>query len=194
MNTEIEIPKLYRTETLEINGNKVEIKGYRGNDYIQARVLERQMIKINKLQMKLTKLSSDRLKENEAQGNEEKEVKETKDEEEEEEIKINWKDNDIENLATLNEQMLDIRNDIEDIIYKLAQRGLKRFYYPGLSTKEIDNLEDIEVDEVTITEVHKAMARLSNIPGKKAKKEEKPDKKTGKGRQPSKKTSKTSAN
>lgn len=141
MNTEIEIPKLYRTETLDINGNKVEIKGYRGNDYAHVRTLEKIGTRVSELSIKLNRLTTNK-------------TEDTTD--------SDWSKDELKELNKLQNEMIDIKADMQKIVYILAQRGIKRFYYPGLNTGEIDKKPDIEVDEVDITRIHQVMAKISS--------------------------------
>ncbi len=141
MATEIKIPKLYRTETLDICGNKIEIKGYRGNDYAHVRTLEKIQ---NSASMSLIKI-----------GNLDKSTKDKKKNSE-------WTDEEIEELKILQDKYVDLKSEAKKIVSFLAQRGIKRFYYPRLKTEEIDKKPDIELDDVDITRIHKAMAKLSS--------------------------------
>lgn len=141
MATEIKIPKLYRTETLDICGNKIKIKGYRGNDYAHVRTLEKIQNSASMSLIKIGKLDES-----------------TKDKKENSE----WTDKEIEELKRLNDKFIDLKSEAKKIVSFLAQRGIKRFFYPGLNTEEIDKKPDIELDDVDITRIHKAMAKLSS--------------------------------
>jgi hypothetical protein len=55
----------------------------------------------------------------------------------------------------------EIVGELEELAYPLAQRGLKRYYYPDIKNhKELDGIEDIEMDGKTALRVAGAMIGL----------------------------------
>lgn len=139
--------QLYRTKELTLgNGEKVQIKGHRGGDYPLLKKLSKVERDAMKLSIKLSQLTTTQNDEG---------------------LTINKLDSDLTDKEI--DQLLDLRAKIEDLqdetrplINKLAQRGVKRFYYPGKKTEEIDKIEDIELNMGEALSIHQAMNELDN--------------------------------
>jgi len=84
----------------------------------------------------------------------------------------------------------EIVAEMEGLAYPLAQRGLKRYYYPDITrTEELDQLDDIDMDPKTALKVATAMIGLGIIGDGET--EKKPQKAVKSSRKKSSKTSKT---
>ena len=163
--TEIKIPKLFKTETININGHDVEIKGLRGNDYALTLLLDKIQNRIAVLSIKLNKLTKG--KEND----------------------FDYSDEEFAEFLELKEKIEDIKEkEVRPLIEKLGQRGIKRAFYPDLNTDEIDKIPDNELDPITVRTVFNLMNQISYSSSKPS--EEGDD--TKKESSPSKKKSKTS--
>ncbi len=166
--TEIKIPKLYKTQIVNIEGTDVEIRGYRFIDN-EIIVLIRQLTHdLAKLKRKTDKLVTDETK---------KDAEYT--DEEYDKIQESWK------------ELERLRTDLEGLQYKLAQRGLKRAFYTdpkkNYTSEELDELPDIEIDIEDAQEIAGIMMDI-----KAPKTGNKGDTKKQEKSQPSKKSSKTS--
>lgn len=168
---QIKIPKLYPTETIEIEGNKIELRGYKPSDRPLAILIETIQQDMNpiirevgKLQTELTSLTID------------EDGKELNDEELRESGKLDrvYELTDEANTLTLkineiSDRLIygDLENpsdEMEGPGYLLAQRGLKRFYFPGVISSELDEIEDIEIARQHVMLIANTMISLSNPP------------------------------
>ncbi len=162
--SEVKIPKLFRTETINLNGNEIEVKGFRGNDYALTRSLDKIGNRVVTLRIKVNRL---------LKGKE-------KDED--------YSDKDIKEIEKLKDKIEDIKEgEVRPIINKLGQRGIKRAYYPDLNTDELDKISDVELDNNMLELVYNKMSEAS-LPAKPVEKEDD----TKKESSPSEKKSKTS--
>lgn len=127
------IPRLYKTQTTTIEGNEIELKGYRlvDNEYIVP--LQEARNQLSKKSIELNKIA----------GNYQ----------EDEPVKSE----DLEKMTQIADEIDQLKPEVEELNHRIAQRGLKRFYYPEVKeTDEIDALEDIEIDpenEILITNI-----------------------------------------
>jgi hypothetical protein len=168
----IKIPKLYPTETISIEGNNIELRGYKAAE-------RPYVILIETIQKEMPPLLTHI-------GGIEKEIQSlTQDEE-----GNRYSDEELESMGAL-DKVLNLTNKITDIKlridevsdkliygetnpenpdemsgpgYLLAQRGLKRFYYPNMSTTELDEIEDIEIARQHVMLIANTMISLSNPP------------------------------
>ncbi|MBZ2166295.1 hypothetical protein [Methanobacterium spitsbergense] len=134
---ESKIPKLFKTETIDINGTKVEIKGFRGNDYAILRTL-------NKIQ-------------NETLGIQTRYLKITKGKEGTE-----LTDEEINEAIPIRNEIEDLNEKTQPLIEKLGQRGIKRAFNPKIrSTDSIDKIPDVEIEYPYLRQVYGIMSRIS---------------------------------
>jgi hypothetical protein len=149
--TEIEeIPQLYKTRTIELNGNKLEIKGFRGKDYAIVRSINKLANETLIIQTKANRII--RIKE-------EEKIKT------DDEIKINeLSDKQLQSLIQLKNGIEDINGKTQPLIEKLGQRGIKRAFNPELSTEKLDKIPDIELEYAFLKEVYEIMAEISSLP------------------------------
>ena len=133
---------LYRTKPVTLgNGETVQIKGHRGNDFSLLRKISKVEAKSMKLTIKLAKLTT--TKNNDG-------------------VTVNKPDadlteKDINALMDMREKIDDLQDETRPVIMQLAQRGLKRFYYPDKKTSELDELPNIELNWGEALEIHQAM-------------------------------------
>jgi hypothetical protein len=141
--TKTKIPQLYKTETVDLNGNELEIKGFRGNDYAIVRTLNKIANETMAIQLKFAKITKDK-----------------------EDVKMaDLPEKDVQ-------EIIKIRNEIEDkteitqpLIEKLGQRGIKRAENPTIkSTEKIDEIPDRELDYPILRYIYEIMAQLSTPP------------------------------
>lgn len=172
MKAPIKIPKLYPTETIEIEGNKIELRGYKAAD-------RPYVILVETIRKDLTPL----LKE---LGDIERELESLR----ADDTGKKYSDEELEEMGAL-DKVFELTNTIVDLQLKmdeigskliygepnpededemngpgyiLAQRGLKRFYYPNTPTSELDEIEDIEIARQHIMLIANTMISLSNPP------------------------------
>lgn len=94
-----------------------------------------------------------------------------------------------------NGRTTEILAELGDLAYPLAQRGLKRYYYPEVKNhKELDEIEDIDIDLETALDVAGAMIELVIMDNKGETSEKKPQKAVKSTRKKSSKSSKTGSN
>ena len=187
----IEIPRLFRTSKIDLNGNEIELKGFRGSDYVHVDIMDEIRNKHIRVEGMINRLVT-ATDENgqviydefiDSTGIKQRVPKIMAD--------ADLTDSEIEELHKLTGETLKLTKDFRDIRLKVAQRGIKRFFYPELNTDELDNVEDIELDEIDESTIYNAMNSVSR-------KRRQPSAEDGKGKQgkgkPSKKESKTSEN
>lgn len=165
----IKIPKLYPEETITIGKEKIVIREYKPMDKpfviaIQALQKELQpvMKKIGELQVKINKLILDE------DGNQisDKELEEKGIIDEVYKItdEVNNLKEDIDKVA---DQLIEGDSEEDEFAgpaYFLAQRGLKRFYYPDTTSTELDELPNIEIGKRYVTIISNTMIELANPP------------------------------
>jgi hypothetical protein len=135
----MEIPRLFKTETIEIEGNKIELRGTRPIDSEYTVPLEKARNKLISMSIKINQIVQDK--------NEDKD----------------YSDDDIKKLNDLNNQVVELRPELNELQHKIAQRGLKRFYFPEVKdTEEIDKIEDIPVDSDTAILIANTMMELDS--------------------------------
>lgn len=152
----IKIPKLYPTETIEIEGNKIVINGMKAADKpfeIAVRHLRNQAIKIQAQLNRIVKDDKDNLIPD----------RDLSDESLDEVIKLR------ERLEDIMDDFIYIKDDNGDYelggpLYLMAQRGIKRFYYPDKNFDELDSLKDIPLVEGDIKLIANTMMGLSEPP------------------------------
>ena len=130
------IPKLFKTEIVDINGTEIELKGYRGNDYTILRLLNKlanETVGINVRFKRIIKNKND---------------DELTDEELSEAIKVR-------------SEIEDIEEQMQPLISKLGQRGIKRAFNPTLNTEKIDKIPDVEIEYAFLKKIYKLMGDLS---------------------------------
>jgi len=165
----MKIPKLYPTETIEIEGNKIELRGYKAADRPYVIFIEKIQMDMNPLLKEVGKFQSEILslieddeghqftdEELEANGTLEKVLQIT-----EEVNKVKLKIDEVGDRLIFGDSETD---EMEGPGYLLAQRGLKRFFYPGQTSSELDTIEDIEIARQHVMLVANTMISLSNPP------------------------------
>jgi hypothetical protein len=142
----VDIPDvLYRTKDVNLGGNTVvQIKGHRGSDFAILKALNKVESKTMKLTIKLNQVTTEKDKDGNLVNKLDSELD----------------DKEIEELLNLREQIEDLQGEARPLIHKLAQRGLKRYFYPDLTTKELDEKPDIEINEGEKLGIHRAMDEL----------------------------------
>jgi|GEM_PF-3343682 hypothetical protein len=161
LKSRIPIPKLYKTKKLEINGQEIEIRGYRFID-------EEFVVPLRQAAYDLSTISK---KMEDATG---KTIHEIVDSEDESDNKYTLKQ--VEQVGEVGKEIEALRGQTEELQYKLAQRGLKRFYYDG-TTEELDDLPDIDIDIEDAALIANTMISLTSsrqVKGKKGKKQKGP--------------------
>lgn len=138
------IPKLYPTETIEIEGNKIELRGLKPSDKEYEIIIRKLRNEAIGLQIQTNRIIRD----------EENNTKPDKDLSEEDSSK----------LVEIYNELDDIGDQMDEVCMFLAQRGLKRFYYPGKTTSELDEIEDIEIIPGHAKTIADKMIKLSNPP------------------------------
>ena len=94
-----------------------------------------------------------------------------------------------------NEKTAELVGELEELAHPLAQRGLKRFYYPETRNyKELDQIQDIEMDPATTLQIAGAMIGLGIMGKSRGEKEKKPQKAVKSTQKKSSTTSKTESN
>ncbi len=188
----VDIPKLFRTKTIELNENKIELRGFRGSDYVHVDMMDDIRNKHLRLEGMINRLITARDENGKVIYDEFTDSESIKQQVPKIMADADLTDSEIEELHKLTDQTLKLTKDFRDIRSKVAQRGIKRFYYPELNTDELDNVEDIELDEIDESTIYNAMNSVSR------KRRQTPSAEDGKGKQekgkPSKKESKTSEN
>lgn len=153
----IKIPKLYRTETIEIEGNKIEISGYKPADKeyeIAIRHIRKEVADLQKETNEITLKEDGSLKDDSEVSEEElNRVQE-----------IYQKIIEIQDAMIYGDPDRENKDRMEGPIGKLAQRGLKRFYYPNKTSSELDEINDIDIGEEYITMISSIMIALSKPP------------------------------
>ena len=187
----VTIPKLFREQTIELNGNEIKLRGFRGSDYVHVDMMDEIRNKHIRIEGMINRLVT-ATDENgqviydefiDSTGIKQRVPKIMAD--------TDLTDSEIEELHKLTDETLKLTKDFRDIRSKVAQRGIKRFYYQELNTDELDKVEDIELDEIDESTIYNTMNSVSR-------KRRQPSAEDGKGKQgkgkPSKKESKTSEN
>lgn len=144
MKASIKKPNLYPTETIEIGDEKIVLSGYKPFDRpleIQIRHLR---LKAIELQIKINKIVRD----------EDNNTKPDKDLTEEE----------AKSLIEVYNELDELGDDMDDACMLLAQRGLKRFYYPDKTSSELDEIDDIKIPMGYASMIADKMIKLSNPP------------------------------
>ena len=165
----IKIPKLYPTETVEIEGNKIELKGYKAADRPYVILIEKIQGDIHSILRKITELQSEITPlMHDEEGNLRSDEDLKKDGTLDRVYEITDKANALQpEVNEVTDRLIfgDSESDeMEGPSYLLAQRGLKRFFYPGQTTSEIDELPDIEIARQHVMLVANTMISLSNPP------------------------------
>ncbi|HEY0196893.1 MAG TPA: hypothetical protein VGC02_04900 [Methanobacterium sp.] len=139
-----EIPQLYRTKEIQLGKETVSIKGHRGGDYPLLKQLSKIEGEALKLTVQLNRVTS--VKDDD--GN----LVNKSD--------LDLNDEELDKLIEIKEEIDDLQNETKPIIRKLAQRGVKRFYYPDKKTEEIDKIDDIELNDGDVLVIHQAMETM----------------------------------
>ena len=71
-------------------------------------------------------------------------------------------DEEIAESIKVRSELEDLNEDIQPLISKLGQRGIKRAFNPTLNTEKIDNIPDVEIEYGFLKEVYKIMGRISS--------------------------------
>ncbi|BDZ68601.1 hypothetical protein [Methanobacterium ferruginis] len=179
--TPIKIPNLYPEEEIIIVGNSVKIKGYKPADKpyeIQIRHLRTQALEVQKKVNEIIRKEDNTIKPD-----------------------AELTDDEMKRLKKLHEEILNIgdfiiygdperenQDQMEGPAWKLAQRGIKRYYYPDKTSSELDEIEDIELAEGHVKQIANIMIRLSSPPSGlersiQARKKEQEKNGAGKGKQ-----------
>jgi hypothetical protein len=170
----IKIPKLVPKEIIEIEGNKIELNGYKPYDY--PLVLSIEAIHKENLRPLLKKV-----------GEMEREIQDIAVDKEgntipDEELKKNGKYDRIIDISDEILISMDKLKEIEDVLIYgndedvsmdemkgpasiLTQRGLKRFYYSqDMEPQELDAIPDIEIGRKYIIPITNTIIELSKPP------------------------------
>jgi hypothetical protein len=134
--TEVKIPTLFATKTVDINGTEIELKGFRGNDYAILRSLQKCYNQTMGIQVKVDKIFNGR------------KVAELNDKE-------------VKEIIQLRNEIEDLNKYTVPFVNRLGQRGLKRSYYPKLEGDELDKIPDIEIEDSFLKLVYKTMGEIS---------------------------------
>jgi hypothetical protein len=165
----IKIPKLYPTQKIEIEGNTIEIRGYKPIDkpyVISIQHIQKQirpiMKKVGELQSEIEEISRDE------KGNQlsDKELKDLGVFDRIYEISDEIQDSTLE-VEEITSKLVDGDSDTDKMdgpAYHLAQRGVKRFYYPNLSSGELDEMDDIDIGRYYASLIANTMISLANPP------------------------------
>jgi hypothetical protein len=122
----MEIPRLFKTETIEIEGNEIELRGTRAIDSEYTVALEKKSNEINGMITKVNRFNKNKKED------------------------ADYTDKEIEGIISLLDRISELKPEIIEIQNKIAQRGLKRFYFPEIKdTGKIDEVPDIEIDTDT---------------------------------------------
>lgn len=139
------IPELYPTETIEIAGHEIKLKGYKVEDKefeIQIRHLRNEAIQIQIATNKIIRDKEDKIKPDQDLTEEE-----------------------LEKLGQLHNKLDDIADQMDEVCMLLAQRGLKRFYYDEDKTaEELDEIKNISLPPGYAKMIADKMIILSNPP------------------------------
>jgi hypothetical protein len=169
----IKIPKLYPTETIEIEGNKIELQGYKAYDHplvltieaIQRGEIRPILKKVTEMQRELTEMGTDEegntisnkeLKEN---GNYQKAMDIS-----DEIIILMDKVREIEDRLIQGDIEEGSCDEMKGPAAILTQRGLKRFYYPNTPYLELDEIDDIEIGRKYIIPITNTIIAISKPP------------------------------
>jgi len=148
----IKIPQLCPTEKIKIEGNKIELRGYKAADKEFEIAVKHLRNEAMIVQGKLNRIIR----------TEEGEIKPDKDFTEEEFQDLIKLYDEIDEIA--NQMLYDENGEMKGPLALLAQRGLKRFYYPGKTSSELDEIEDIEITEGDAKLIGNTMISLANPP------------------------------
>lgn len=161
----IKIPDLVPAETLEIGGQKVTISGFKASDKVYEIAIKHIKNQGLEIQARLNKVL---LIEEEIEG--EKTLRRKNDNElteEEKDLILGFMD-EVEDL-----DYKLVYGDNEDLVNEdrmsgpmalLAQRGLKRFYYPNTTSSKLDEIEDIKITEGDTKLIANTMINLAKPP------------------------------
>ncbi|MDY9922794.1 hypothetical protein [Methanobacterium sp.] len=161
----IKIPNLIPVEKLEIANNQVTISGFKASDKVYEIAIQHIRKRGLELQAKVNKII---FTEEDIDGK--KELR---------------RRNDIDISEEERNEILKLMNDVDDLDYQLvygdkedqidedrmngpmallAQRGLKRYYYPGKTSSELDEIDDIEITEGDVKAIANTMINLTKPP------------------------------
>lgn len=143
----VKIPRLFKTKTIKINDEEIELKGYRviDNELVVPILHKRNEVTKYAIALNgLTKKSDEELSEE-----------------------------DLEKAIEMKDQLDSITAEVRVLSNDLAQRGLKRFYYKDEPeykeaekdnnlTEYIDSLPDIEIDPDSATLIVNEMIALGS--------------------------------
>lgn len=166
----IKIPQLYRTRELDILGHKIEIRGYRPIDHDYVVALMHKQGKLPELigkQDKIKTLIAPLMQKMAKKGKQpsEEEINTT--------LLKNMKEEDMQELMGIKNEIDTINAELQVLSEALAQRGLKRFYYKdddefkqaereNRGTEYIDGLEDIPIDPDNMLLIATTMIELGS--------------------------------
>jgi len=161
----VDIPRLFRTSKIDLNGNEIELRGFRGSDYVHVDMMDEIRTKTMRLEGVKNRLTTAK----DADGNiiyDNIIVESQNGEKIPQKIPIlrldaDLTDEELDQLYRLTSETLQLTKDFREIRSKVAQRGLKRFFYPEKNTDEIDQIEDIELDEIDESDIYRAMNAVS---------------------------------
>jgi len=165
----IKIPSLYPQETIELGGNKITLREYKPMDKPLVFAIEeiqkktRPIIqKVGEFQAEIMEISQD----NDGNALSDSELKEKGLLDRIYEITDKVQDMELE-LRRIADELIDGDNGTDELngpAYLLAQRGLKRFYYPDTPTSKLDEIDDIELGRSYVTPITNIMIKLANPP------------------------------
>ncbi len=149
----VKIPRLFRSKTINVEGEDIELRAYKVIDNEYVIPLQKKRNEIITLSLRLFKLShkEDGTIEREVDG-ETIEVPKTVDK-----TAFDYTEEDFNEVTRINNELDDLKEKVDQYSAKIAQRGLKRFYYKdepeykearrdNQLTEYIDSLPDIPVD------------------------------------------------
>jgi hypothetical protein len=144
----VNIPMLYRTEKIDLNGHELVLGGFRASDFPHVKIIDHNQNQRMRIQGLLNVLTNGKEKD------------------------TDYSKEEILEIMDMRDEALELNNGIKDLRSIIAQRGLKRFYYKnepefkqaekeGTLTDYIDSLEDVPLDLVDELTVYNAMSRIS---------------------------------
>lgn len=161
----VNIPTLFREQTIDLNGHSIKLRGFRGSDYVHVDMMDEIRTKTMRLEGIKNRLTTAK----DADGNIIYDTIIITDDQGQEipqripklRLDAELTDEELDQLQGLTNETLQLTKDFREIRSKIAQRGLKRFFYPDLNTDEIDQVEDIELDEIDESEIYRVMNTVS---------------------------------
>ena len=161
----VDIPRLFREQTIDLNGHEVKLRGFRGSDYIHVDMMDEIRTKTMRLEGIKNRLTTAK----DADGNILYDNITVEDENGDKipqripmlRLDADLTEEELDQLHGLTNETLQLTKDFREIRSKVAQRGIKRFFYPERNTDEIDQVADIELDEIDESDIYRAMNAVS---------------------------------